>query len=563
MCRSVDAPLPSPTAASTRKPAAADVPSPKRTRLWRLYGAVYDLEAFVKSHPGGEVAIRLAQGTDDASDLFASYHPVGHGRAWSVLESFRVGGEPPKPAPPSQFALDLRAMVREHFGTTSRAPHKATAGHAAVCFVFAAVQIACWVGWMRGSYAAMLGATFFHWLTAVNISHDASHFAFSASPAVNELLVYASLPLMFAPLTWYHQHVVAHHTGCNDVSRDVDLQHFAPMKLHPSDSRTNPHGGHTLLDYAKVLVSSVHLVLGVPLFNSGLLPFDWYTAHYAPAVLLLPGLKASPLRRALNLLPPVLFAAFAAYPMLAFDALHKRALFVLVPIVGSSLVFLLFTQVSHIQPEAQLAETQLEPDFFKRQARTAVDYSTGSTFWGYMSGGLNLQSLHHCLPYVNSCHFGALYPKFEAVCARHGVVLVKRRGIWDAACTAMRHVWTLNGAQRQRTPAALRSLARDAAPTGARSARCATHLRPRRLSPPFASACRLSAQAHAERSCLWVGGGCANLLFDQLRSRREHAVTQLCPAPWSSSGAGVHAGTPVAAHAGLRALLAASRGWHA
>ena len=101
-------------------------------------------------------------------------------------------------------------------------------------------------------------------------------------------------------------------------------------------------------------------------------------------------------------------------------------------------------QASHIQPEVQIAELSDEPDFFKYQARTSVDYSTPSHFWRIATGGLNTQALHHCLPYVSCCHYTDLYPAFEACCLKHGVTLHKRRHLIHATTTCIQHVWGLN-----------------------------------------------------------------------------------------------------------------------
>jgi fatty acid desaturase len=78
------------------------------------------------------------------------------------------------------------------------------------------------------------------------------------------------------------------------------------------------------------------------------------------------------------------------------------------------------------------------------QARTAVDYSSDSHLWRFLTGGLNVQTLHHVLPGVSNCHYTALYPKYEAVCRKHGVQLAQRRGVLHAARTALAHVHSIN-----------------------------------------------------------------------------------------------------------------------
>lgn len=85
----------------------------------------------------------------------------------------------------------------------------------------------------------------------------------------------------------------------------------------------------------------------------------------------------------------------------------------------SSMCFMCITQISHIQEECQLPAVAAMKDPFMRQAMVSMDYSTGSRAIQFLTGGLNLQSLHHLLPSVSLCHYRTLYPKFVAICRKH------------------------------------------------------------------------------------------------------------------------------------------------
>ena len=70
---------------------------------------------------------------------------------------------------------------------------------------------------------------------------------------------------------------------------------------------------------------------------------------------------------ALNILPIVALWACLLYPWFALGACGKAALFSLLPPMACSFVFVVVTQVSHIQPETQQSEHADETDFQKRQ----------------------------------------------------------------------------------------------------------------------------------------------------------------------------------------------------
>ena len=473
--------------------------------LWKVNDVHYDLEPFVNKHPGGEVAIRMAQGIE-CTNLFESYHPQ-KGNARRVLEAHRFrpkgeetiqspASEPPKAPQLSQFKQDLDKMVAAHFAGKGRNAHKATYSHMLLCAGFFLAELVCWAGWFRGSwtYAALL--PIFFWLTAVNVSHDASHMCFSSKGWINEICTFAAAPLLYEPSTWYYQHVISHHVHTNHADIDADLQHFAPLKLHQEDKRPHPLGEPKWTQYLKVVGVGFHLCLFVPLVRrthvharpnhgrphlrpaaarcSAVLTFfcsvprlssslraartcrcaaqnqidelrlKIYHEHFAPAVWIPAGLKPFLRHRMKSTATGLTNIGLIIYSFATFGFLKGLA-FILVPYGICSLLFLLFTQVSHIQPDVQAAELQDEPDFFKRQATTSVDYWTTSRLARVASGGLNTQALHHSLPYVSSCHYTDLYPAFEAVCARHGVKLCLRRGLFHAASTGCKHVWNVNG----------------------------------------------------------------------------------------------------------------------
>lgn len=413
--------------------------------LWHLHGAVYDLEDFVAHHPGGEVAIRLAQGEADATALFESYHvfSAAHKR---TLDKYRVASSTEPNRVESSFRSDLEAMLTEHFGSSHRSSRRATPARLQLIALLLLATVACLVGWARDSLVAMLCLPVVAWFLAVNCSHDGSHFNLG-SPWLNMLAVYTAVPLTYNPMTWYHQHVVSHHIDCNVVGADVDLQHFAPLRLSVHDNLPK-QGHHTLLDYLKILAVGLHLCFGVPLFAAGLLDRDFYEKQYGHYIQMPAALKPMLRFRLLNLVGPAAVVAFVAFPFFACSSTPRAALFALIPLAISSLIFLAVTQSSHVQPEVHDPAINAEPDFFKRQARGAVDYQTTSVLWGVLTGGLNAQSLHHVLPHVNSCHYPALYPKFERVCNAHGIVLHKRSSLWGAMKTSMRYVWNLNGSAR-------------------------------------------------------------------------------------------------------------------
>jgi len=418
--------------------------------LWRIHGIDYDLASFVADHPGGELAIRLGQGID-CTDLYESYHSSHV--AFRALDKHRVTPGAMADLGKSTFKHDLDEVVRLHFAGKGRFAYKGTTKHHVTCATVFACEVACFVGaFWYGSMLASFLLPWFFWVVAVNVSHDASHFCFSTIPWVNEIVAFAAVPFLYEPITWAHQHVVSHHTHCNEVEADVDLQHFVPLRIHTQDTKPHVMGNPTPFDYLKVMLVGLHLGFWVPLNASGLLPTNLqheYKRSFSPDIHMPIGLAGHKKYRMRGLVGPMLTLSVVVF---AFS-MHGwyGGLLLLPPFVIDSLLFIMVTQASHIQPEVQVAELSDEPDFFKYQAKTSVDYSTPSDLWRLLTGGLNTQALHHCLPYVSCCHYTDLYPAFEACCNRHGIQLHKRAHLLHATSTCMQHVWGLNQNRSART----------------------------------------------------------------------------------------------------------------
>lgn len=413
--------------------------------LWRISNSDYDLSSFLDQHPGGPIALGLGMG-EDCTDLFKSYHFVNP-HAYEVLKKYKVDKTTPaKPLEETPFMADLRKMVREHFKGQGKYAHKATLKHKILCGGFCLLTLVFTYYYLRGSYLAIPFMIMAHWLLFVNTSHDGSHFAFSSKWWINHALVFLALPWMYNPYTWYHQHVVTHHVKTNVHDEDCDLWHFWPVRMHHHNEVPAFGGFENCL---KIFLSSIHLGFVTP-FNAiqkdenrfggeggiGVAPESWHL------------MKMPSYFRTTSIVPQLVTIVWYTVPMFfclcIYDTWTKAILMAILPYAVSSILFILYTQVSHIQEECQKNDMVTNTDFFKNQACTSLNYSVNSKFWCFMSGGLNVQSLHHVLPWVSSCHFTDMYPKFKAVCQKHKVVLKETPNLWTALSKLIQHVINLN-----------------------------------------------------------------------------------------------------------------------
>ncbi|KAH8084529.1 fatty acid desaturase [Aureococcus anophagefferens] len=444
--------------------------------LWIIHGEAYDLSAFRERHPGGTTALDLCRGSD-ATDLFEQFHVMTDLHR-AALRKYRVGGRAPATAaePYSAFHEDVKAMVRDHFGGRGDA-HKASwehLGHMAVVF---AVYAAGWRGWWAGD--VVLGGLVLPvcaWLIMANFAHDGSHHAVSRKPWVNELALLTSSPLLYSYGSWYQQHCASHHLETNDPDSDVDVQHHPFTRWHRSmlrDSASMTGVVNLFWHFTAFLVSTINMsnvhpwkFVFVPwvqrhLLNQELPPYfspdndlycDALKAAGKDAPHELAFFKVSGRmhrqgfmdgwRGGLAVASFLSSVAFLATPYFRFGPARAAAL-TLLPYLVTSAFFFTVTQISHVQAPCQKDQDRATGDFFKIQATTSLDYGVDSELWRFLTGGLNVQAIHHVLPVVNSCHYTKLYPKFYALCEKHGCAPANRPGILSAGYAHLKHIYDL------------------------------------------------------------------------------------------------------------------------
>lgn len=405
---------------------------------WTIHGKKYNLRPFMKQHPGGEAVLRRCRNSD-CTGLFESYHVfIQRETLFGMLARYEIrdacdrapsAAGTPAPVtdngsteismpPADPFYEDLKQMVRDHFKPRGKWSHKMPWSYKCACFcIWLIMWASIYWTWTHGvSYLVVALIGFCAWELTGNVMHDASHNAFVKSPLVNQILARAAFPFGVNVACWQIQHVMSHHVHTNE-EEDVDLHHYEPFLTLPGTRNVNP-----LVHYFRltILLSSaiIHLSVAVPY---GLLCGQDDALHGHKVY---DRVKAIQSHRA-ELKWEILLEAL---PLLVFYKVtysyiggYAGIAFVFSVYTVASYLFSFFTQVSHLQDDCFLKKA--EPSFAKRQVTTSMDFAVESKAWALLSGGLNMQALHHVFPSVSAVYLHELYPKFREVCKKHDVQL--------------------------------------------------------------------------------------------------------------------------------------------
>ncbi|CAE7348890.1 ufaA1 [Symbiodinium natans] len=379
-----------------------------------------------EEHPGGQAALKLAEGRD-ATMLFRSTHALARKEMLSYwLKKCTVGSlaEFPEASKAlaasgaegsfsptdSPFAAELTGAARAYFerlaaerGVTVRQALKAPLWKWALIAFLWAVYIFSFYHWIQGAYLGLLLLPWVGALATFHTFHDASHGALSTKAWVNELLTFSGF-LIGAPHEWYWQHVACHHVWTNIADADPDAKHVRrwvrPGKFPPP-----------------LAVVPVLWAIAVPIGLQVLYSYRYLNAAFGlslkkdvPPEVTGTSLLALVLQRLIFYVWPVWRFGFSG----VFWAAYPAAVF--------SLLFMLNTQLAHLNHTTDgEADDVASECWYKHQLTHSVDFAVRSPLHWFMSGGLNLQSVHHCFPTVDHSHLPQLRRVMLKVCHKHGV----------------------------------------------------------------------------------------------------------------------------------------------
>jgi len=410
-------------------------------KVLRLYGKWYNIEGW--NHPGGPAALAMGIGRD-ATTLFNMHHPfVPRSRLQASLErrklsareaaclnvmhlaehrdheggSFEWGGGVEHV---SEFRADLVKEVGAYFdaeaarqGISQVQATKATQEWWAKQLLAAALLALVVQGsTKRGDLWSVPIVVVLLWVLCGPLIHEGSHFALSTNWVVNEIGTYAA-PMMSASWPWKIQHCSGHHAHINVPHRDPDLYHEPDFwRIHPSVPFQPAHAlqGSTWPQ---------QWVLAIPyVFLLREMVFEKDANQFNGVASVEPRPEGHGRSFELLLMGCMLLVLFVAPHFIMRS--HWRAVLVPASIwFGLSFTFMSFSQVSHLDSDSVHA---YDPqDFWNHTLLATQDWACGSEFWGYLSTGLNCQTIHHFFPTVSSCHYPKLQLIFAGVADQHGM----------------------------------------------------------------------------------------------------------------------------------------------
>lgn len=414
---------------------------------WHLYGKAYDLNKFLKHHPGGRESLECARGLPDATALFESYHPSLEGPR-KALDKYELGPSPVVFKTPHgyTFAKDgLYAKVRARVQKVQREAGQGSGNWKAgplnttwtVCHFLLLIGLRyaiCYPALMIAP--PLLLAAFNGVLRGMMITrtaHSASHYAFSTSPLVNRVAYRLAMMMMGGSSEhWTNQHVVRHHIETNIIPIDYDTM-YPVKRILASYKPLWFHRYQHLYMWALYPITMIAWTLG-----------DLAYAFHP---------RVSMSDKTASLTVSAIFMTHAWVLPYFFLPAATAASIIAVEVVVSSIFFSTQFVVNHEVTGTEGHST--DRDWGEYQIISSHDYGISpdskptwtEMLYCHMSGGLNNQIAHHLYPSTHFSHYPRITRAIREVCAEEKIAFQEAPTLAQALMKHYSHLKTMGTAK--------------------------------------------------------------------------------------------------------------------
>lgn len=371
--------------------------------MWSIYGKKHDLSAFAHSHPGGAEIIEKTKDLPDCTALFESYHAFSNiDKLKQTLAKYEIPGT----AEPYSVDFSTYRELVQRIMTTTNFKDRAS--------IKAPPQWYVWSGLLGIAYFYFLWRAFsteysfikmvFTLLSSAtessiifNVLHDASHYAISTNPLINNAISRALNSWNgWNHLLWFYHHVYYHHTYTG-TNLDPDQKLYG---VSSSNHALITHGlfpgqnlGQGLFYIYSALTNRLEVAKKTPI----LLPTQT-TPYYE--------------------WPEILIMTSKLY------LLYKLGLFssILYVATGNILYFV------NVMGDHDLHETYENRydgnNWALRQIRNSGNFANDNIMWTLWFGGINHQIEHHLFPNMSNFHYCYVSPIVKAFCLENRIPYV-------------------------------------------------------------------------------------------------------------------------------------------
>ena len=390
-----------------------------------IHNTEYNITDFAKYHPGGSDVLKNASNTLDATPMFESYHSLRNreGIIGSASEFITNKNPPTIEGPSYTYSPDgfyniLSQRVRELYKT--RQSIKATWWW--VFKSFAILTIGVYTGYGLFQYSnewydyiwrgGVIGLC--HVSMGFNVMHDASHFAISTIPSINEILSrIVNASLLWNHHIWARHHVYAHHSFTGEINHDPDVKNTRPFLRKSRFDRVDKYIP-SFLPLQSILAIPILCAIPGQVLGQSLV---YLFAVCKGRVWGVPITRAS----VFGMIDVITYILTLTYHTIC---LWYYPMYVLSYHITANTLYYLCVAPDHDTFESAILHHDNESgarDWGELQVRRSANFAINYPFVCELFGGINYQIEHHLFPGMSHVHYPIISPIVKRTCAEFGI----------------------------------------------------------------------------------------------------------------------------------------------
>lgn len=263
-----------------------------------------------------------------------------------------------------------------------------------------------------------------------NVMHDASHYAISTNPQINEYItkLYNGLNLWNSKI-WFYHHVLHHHSFTGILYRDPDVSHYYPFAIKKSEDQSRSiwkitqQNQETVVPFLIFLFPGQHVAqsisYAIAAFRRKLwrmnLPDENHTSQFYD--------------------PFDLLGVFITLACFRVAILRGNIVYLILFMVSNNIIYALNVIFDHDSVENLVTNAYDGDDWLKMQVQHSSNFMNENHAWTRIFGSINYQIEHHLFPSMSNYHYPEIQPIVEEYCLENDIPYVHHPTLFEAWCS--------------------------------------------------------------------------------------------------------------------------------
>jgi fatty acid desaturase len=270
-----------------------------------------------------------------------------------------------------------------------------------------------------------------------NVMHDASHYAITTNPSVNQVLskTWNALNLWNSKL-WFYHHVFHHHSFTGLVNRDPDVSNLYPfaVKKREDTSKNVWQWSHSYREYIVPF-----LLFGFPGQSIGQ-AISYQIAAFRRRLwrVTLPNTTQIP-----EFYDPLdITCMFMTLATFVIAILNGHFMYLCLFLFSNNVIYALNVIFDHDSYENTVSHDYHGKDWLRLQIHHSSNFLNDDMLWTRVFGSINHQIEHHLFPNISGHHYTVIAPIVREFCREHNIPYVHHPTIIGAYKSFMKK-WKL------------------------------------------------------------------------------------------------------------------------